>query len=401
MSRWVARVLALFVGLVAGTIVAAALARVPIEPAVTPAVAVPPPRPITSTVATTTTETPQPASTTTTLAPEPAATTYLIWASGGMGDDFVAAVRDVLPKAALVAGNLVKLGTDRAEWWIPLDAIAIDPDEHAFHDPEGSLRSLVPGTIALSSSSAGLRGVSVGDALEIGGQFYIVSVIVDDTLVGAAEVVFHIRDVDSGVGTPRYFLVASEEPRQDLEQAVRSLYEGAAPLRIRAEGETPWLRHGDAVLPQVFIKRALGEFAIRELAGSRFEQDAAWVEENLVTVDVRLLGEIRCHRTTIEMINGALADLERMGLAHVIDTGGFAGCWEPRLIRSRTGASAAVSRHAWGAALDMNAATNSVGSSGSQDSRLIAVMRQSGFTWGGEWLVPDPMHFEFLEDVTG
>jgi hypothetical protein len=26
---------------------------------------------------------------------------------------------------------------------------------------------------------------------------------------------------------------------------------------------------------------------------------------------------------------------------------------------------------------------------------LIAIMLEWGFTWGGDWLVPDPMHFEY------
>jgi hypothetical protein len=54
-----------------------------------------------------------------------------------------------------------------------------------------------------------------------------------------------------------------------------------------------------------------------------------------------------------------------------------------------------VSRHAWGAAVDINAAANPFGSLGTQDPRLVAVMKEWGFTWGGDWLSPDPMHFEY------
>ena len=30
------------------------------------------------------------------------------------------------------------------------------------------------------------------------------------------------------------------------------------------------------------------------------------------------------------------------------------------------------------------------------DPRVVEVMERWGFEWGGRWLVPDPMHFEFL-----
>ncbi|MEX1004472.1 MAG: M15 family metallopeptidase [Acidimicrobiia bacterium] len=60
-----------------------------------------------------------------------------------------------------------------------------------------------------------------------------------------------------------------------------------------------------------------------------------------------------------------------------------------------TGTSAGLSRHSWGAAVDINAPTNPYGSDGTQDPRLVAIMQSWGFTWGGDWLVPDPMYFEF------
>src|SRR5439155_626149 len=54
------------------------------------------------------------------------------------------------------------------------------------------------------------------------------------------------------------------------------------------------------------------------------------------------------------------------------------------------------SRHAWGAAVDLNYAKNPTQIVSAQDPRLVDVMTRWGFTWGGHWLVPDPAHFEFL-----
>jgi hypothetical protein len=30
------------------------------------------------------------------------------------------------------------------------------------------------------------------------------------------------------------------------------------------------------------------------------------------------------------------------------------------------------------------------------DRRVVAVFTSLGFQWGGEWLIPDGMHFEYL-----
>jgi hypothetical protein len=183
--------------------------------------------------------------------------------------------------------------------------------------------------------------------------------------------------------------------RNEFENMVRDMYDGPAPLRIRSQDETPWMRHGDAVLPQIFIKTALGEFAYSNRSGSEFSQDTAYVAENIVEEEVPILGVVTCHETVVEMLRGAMKALIEDGLSHLVDPAGFAGCWNPRYIRATTGKPAGISRHAWGAALDLNAASNPVGSAGTQDPRLVEVMLDWGFTWGGDWLVPDPMHFEY------
>jgi len=155
------------------------------------------------------------------------------------------------------------------------------------------------------------------------------------------------------------------------------------------------MRHGDAVLPQIFIKTALGEFGYGSRSGSEFSQDPAYIDAYIIEADVPILGAVTCHETVVDMLRGAMTELVDNGLGHLVEPAGFAGCWNPRYIRATTGRPAGISRHAWGAALDLNAAANPVGSAGTQDPRLVAVMGDWGFTWGGDWLVPDPMHFEY------
>jgi hypothetical protein len=63
------------------------------------------------------------------------------------------------------------------------------------------------------------------------------------------------------------------------------------------------------------------------------------------------------------------------------------------------GTRAAVSRHAWGLAVDLNATTNPYGYDSQQDPRLVEIMQSHGFVFGGDWPTPDPMHFEYVGDV--
>jgi hypothetical protein len=72
----------------------------------------------------------------------------------------------------------------------------------------------------------------------------------------------------------------------------------------------------------------------------------------------------------------------------------FGGCFSFR--PQRTGTK--LSTHAWGIALDLNPESNAQGTAGNMDARVVAIFKQAGFTWGGDWhgRVRDPIrHFQF------
>ncbi|MGH8959013.1 MAG: M15 family metallopeptidase [Acidimicrobiia bacterium] len=324
----------------------------------------------------------------------PTARVFLVWATGGLPQPLVDGLLMNFDEVSIVKGDVVELLTAGGRL-VPLDALALAPVAHAFYDRSAELGVLEPGAVVLGQTSARLRGASPGDVLNLDGADFVVAAIVDEEVIGAAEVAFHAADPNLPVSTDRFALIRSDRNRQTFEDLVRGLYHGPAPLRIRTEGETPWLRHGDAVLPQVFIKESLGEFSYTQVGGTTFDQDRAFIDANIVSERVPLLGEVRCHHLVVNMLTGAMSELVESGLAHLVEPAGFAGCWFPRFISPRVGVSSGVSRHAWGAAVDLNAGSNPVGSSGNQDHRLIETMERWGFTWGGDWLVPDPMHFEF------
>ncbi len=65
--------------------------------------------------------------------------------------------------------------------------------------------------------------------------------------------------------------------------------------------------------------------------------------------------------------------------------------YENRMIR---GEAAAKSGHAYGLAIDINALTNVLGTTGDMPAEVVAQWEREGGDWGGDWARPDPMHFE-------
>lgn len=348
------------------------------------------------------------------LVPRDVGSLLLAWTRGGLPDGFAEQVAGLpgVGQVTTVAGDVVDLlGSRRADgrvvddlddgWRVPLDVVAIDPTSYADLMPKGDredLASLGVGEALLGATSARLRGLDVGDVLTLGGGHdLVVRGVVDDTLVGAAEVVVSRADAGRlGVDTDRFVLLTHRGDRSGLEQAIRELTDRG--LRVRAPGETPYLRHGDAVLPQALVKAEFGEFAYRPVgANDAIEQDPAWVADNLATVEVPVLGRVTCHRSILEPLAAALGDLEAQGLGHLVDPAQYAGCHAARMIAPDAG----LSRHAWGVAVDLNADDNPHGARSRQDRRLVETFADHGFTYGGFWLVPDAMHFEYVGDPAG
>jgi hypothetical protein len=52
-------------------------------------------------------------------------------------------------------------------------------------------------------------------------------------------------------------------------------------------------------------------------------------------------------------------------------------------------------------AVEVNASANPFGRTSRQDPRIVAIFERWGFTWGGSWLIPDGMHFEFVRFAPG
>lgn len=337
----------------------------------------------------------------------------LVWTPGRLPADFaddvatidgVQAVTSVRSDLAHLTATFDELGrpVDGPDngFVIPIEVMAYDPATYPAFVPAELLSLFASsggGEAILGATSARIRRLGTGGILLLeDGTELTVAAVVDDGVIGAAEVVV-TGDLRAAVARERYLLVRFRGERTVIEAGVRDLLPEGTPARIRGPGETPVFRHGDAVLPQAIVKDRFGEFPYRPGRGLSFAIDPVWVEENVVTAQVPILGEIRCHRSIVPLVDGAMAELEERELTHLVDRGTYRGCYTPRYIAGGKG----LSRHSWGIALDINWGTNPTGIASAQDPRLIETMERWGFVSGDEWLVPDPGHFEWVTDPAG
>lgn len=330
--------------------------------------------------------------------PTPRAGVLLAWVSNGLPPGFADRVAEATGPTSAVLGDTVWMvgsadGDGRpvdalpAGHAVPLDAMAFDCESWTPFVPLAeatALCTLASDEVLLGATSARLRRLGPGGTIVLdGGRVVRVAGVVADDAVGAAELVLPSSGAAAaGVRTARYVLSRFQGDRAAAEAALRASV-GDAAVRVRGPGETPWLRHGDAVLPPSAIKERFGEWSARRIDGGGLELDPGWVAANLVTADLPVLGPTRCHRGVVPALRAALSELADRGSLPGVDRAG-AGCWNPRTI---AGADA-PSRHAWGVAVDIVPPPG--------DPEVVEVMERWGLTWGGRWLTPDPVHFEFV-----
>jgi D-alanyl-D-alanine carboxypeptidase len=338
---------------------------------------------------------------------------FLVWTSGGMPAGFRQDVRhlDGIRRSVVVASDNAWLDRSwsaqgeviddpRSGFAIPLEVAAVDPRDFApFLPPADRSVSLALADAQgiLGESSSRLRGLGPGAVMRFGDVRIEVAAILPDELVGASELMVS-REVGRSIGvtTDRYALVLPETARtgRGVERLLDPLLPSDAPSKVRAPGDTPYFRQGDAVLPPVRIKLLFGEFAARPTPGrpGYLTLDPAWARRNIDTRRVPLLGSVTCNVALFPQIRGVVHELVERGLQDTIQS--FSGCFSARHINRIP--SAALSHHSWGIALDLNVQQgNLFGQTPHQDPRLVRVFERWGFVWGGTFIVPDGMHFEY------
>jgi D-alanyl-D-alanine carboxypeptidase-like protein len=351
--------------------------------------------------------------------------TFLAWVPNGLPDGFgfhAAGLEGVVGETTVAEDNVwlrrswssygAVVDAPRAPLAIPIDAMGVDPTTFArFLPPEDRsiADDLALGEGVLGATSAKLRGLGPGATLEFAGGVRVrIAAVLPDQVVGASELMVS-RQTGAAIGIHKdRFLLLQVSPGSGsspgaLTKKLRALLPTTLGIdrrvQVRAPGDTPYLRAGDAVMPPVLLKSLFGEFAARPAPGNPgyLQIQPSWERTNLVTEPVPLLGPVTCNRAIIPQLRGAMAELRRRGIGSLVRT--YDGCFAPRFINRDP--SAMISHHAWGVAIDLNAGTNVYGSPPHQDPRLVRVMQRWGFTWGGNFIVPDGNHFEYRRSPLG
>jgi hypothetical protein len=287
----------------------------------------------------------------------------------------------------------------RGDLATPIETAVIDPADYAPFVPANerdAVLALGPGDALMAETEVGLRGNGAGSELVLRDRDLHVTNVVSDTSTSGYELLVAGPPPAAWQRVDHFVLLhlRHRDDRAAIERKLSSIVAEGQRFRVRAKGETPYLRYGDAVLPQLLIKKTFGEYQARSLGDGTLSIEPRWVTRNIVHARVPILGEIVCHRTLFPQLRDALREVQRRGLGFLINPSQYGGCFGPRFIdRNPAGR---LSHHSWGIGIDINVAENAFGTRPDQDRRLVEIMENHGFTWGGRWLVPDGMHFEWV-----
>jgi D-alanyl-D-alanine carboxypeptidase len=339
---------------------------------------------------------------------------WLAWMPGGFPESFrrQIASADGITKDVVVEGDTLWMTETRdanghvvdqppSPYKIPIDVFAVDPSGYASFLPadqrDSITHALQNGEAVLGESSAKIRRIGVGGTMSFGDVTVKVGAIAPDDAIGWSELLVN-RDVGHrlGIEHERYLLAFADDSMTlpHFTDDVRSLIPADADLRTVPPGGTRYVRVASGVNPPVVFKLVFGEFDAypRSDDPAYLNMDHAWYVAHIQTRDVPIFTDpVTCNRALFPALIGALKDVETAGLAGEIHT--YSGCYAARTVaRSPT---APPSNHAYGAAIDINAPENPYGATPTMDPRIVKIFERWGFIWGGRFLIPDGMHFEY------
>jgi hypothetical protein len=102
-----------------------------------------------------------------------------------------------------------------------------------------------------------------------------------------------------------------------------------------------------------------------------------------------VIHRIRCHRKLTGSLGAVFQALFDAGHWELLKS--FDGCYS---WRTQRGSQQKLSMHCWGVAIDLNAASNVLGTNGDMPDEVIQAFQKEGWEWGGKWHRPDPQHFQ-------
>lgn len=341
--------------------------------------------------------------------------TWLVWVPSGLPEGFgeqltvVNAVGDVTVATADIAW--MTSSTDEAgvpvdaatePYLIPIDVTGVEPAFTSFvPKPERQLvADLGPGQGILSESAAGLRGLGAGTTMTFGEEDVEVVGTLPDELMGGYELLMMRPSAERiGVTHERYALFHVREGLVPDPERLAALFLPYVPpdfpygsVEVRAPGQARYLRANDRELPPVLLKQRFGEFrAIPDPQDpGPLQVDPSWVGEHIASVDLPVIGGVTCHEQAIRALRRAMNGLGQAAVTAIQSVG---DCYEA--VADPDDPDGPFTARAFGAAIDLNPATNDEGDPPDQPRKLVTAMGKAGFGWGGVDAYPQGATFRW------
>lgn len=289
-------------------------------------------------------------------------------------------------------------------WRIPM-ATMVAPISYVRRTGGDAMAEVVTrGEVLMGETAAKVRGAQIGDVLILRDRKFwmrpfTVGAIVPDEFVDWGDLLMSSSAAASLGEMPVSQIAITDivSPASVLAGLKKHGIRTGIVYRIR----TSWDRKNpDGTLGTATAKELLGEFSYRPTVGSSILVAGSWTSRNIAWktryADIKIGNN--CHRIVVEAIQGALTEIKNAGLSQFIDTRNtnrYGGCFVGRYNRL-AGNFGAPSRHAWGMAIDINTDTNPQGGVPQMNCAVVRIFRKWGFAWGGNFWIPDGMHFEYV-----
>lgn len=264
---------------------------------------------------------------------------------------------------------------------------------------------LTPDTVVMGQLTASLRGAAAGDTVTLIASngtptAMTVALVADDATIGTTELLMSPAAADRlGIVQSNSVVMWNIPARDALDAALSAHGLVNTKVRIRRSWE-PF--DPDFTIGMARTKQALGEFAYRVNANGSVTLDSTWLNTYITYGSI---GGLRlssgCNVNVRPALQAAMDEVIASGLAGTInyaDANSAGGCFGPRFNRLTPDSSVGfLSRHSWGQAVDTNTQGSCQGCAPpDMNCATVRIFRKHGFAWGGNFLVPDGMHFEWV-----
>lgn len=268
-----------------------------------------------------------------------------------------------------------------------------------------------PTSLVMSRRTADLRGARAGDVVTLlsargAGVDFSIGAVIADEITGGTELLITPEGAQRlGLQRKSSVVMWGFDSRSGIDRALADNGLETTAIRIRRSWDA---FDPDSGLGMAETKELLGEFGYRTIQDSVWLTiEAAWLSANILSNEPRPIAlSANCHRGIESSLQAALAEIRDRGLAWTIDTTNsnrYGGCFAPRFNRLTPNSTIGfLSRHSWGMAIDLNTVENCQGCAPPGFAQTeagcdaVRIFRKHGFAWGGNYLTPDGMHFEYV-----